>query len=125
MSKHLAYVVLLIAVGCGGMEPVGPVVVPDGPPGCDLWPFYWDRDGDGYGSLIEAPVWACAKNGVPPGMTVGNSDCADHDPIAYPNSIWFHMTPIAGPKTSKDYDWDCNGEEERAKNAGCSVGGCR
>ncbi|MFH1253564.1 MAG: putative metal-binding motif-containing protein [Candidatus Uhrbacteria bacterium] len=64
-------------------------VQPDGSPPIDATDWWFDQDGDGYGSNMNDPYRACPDNEsvVDRGMIDNDHDCNDHDPTVNPDTI--------------------------------------
>lgn len=133
MTNKLAYVALVVSLGCGGpiestsdaSTPPCPEVV-DGGSACEMRTFYQDKDGDGFGTWHDAPESRCLEEGIRLGLSLNNEDCADYDADANPLASAFRRDEVNGSSSSTRFDWNCDAREE-PKLAGqpCSVGGCR
>ena len=93
--------------------------------------WYRDCDGDGYANASAMSLQQCEQPGPAPGCDPGlaatwttlapgpgTTDCWDKDPKVRPmttdenNSAW-SSTAILGRTTGVDYDYNCDGTEER------------
>ncbi|MFK7997939.1 MAG: MopE-related protein [Polyangiales bacterium] len=86
-----------------------------------------DADHDGFGAG-EAVHICLDEGGLPPaGYALRDGDCADEDSRANPDATLRFTTPIRGvTDASIDFDFDCNGREERLHEpcASCRGGAC-
>lgn len=86
--------------------------------------WYLDCDDDGYSVLGAASQQACME--PTPGAcgggwttrvpVTGDSrtlDCVDGNRNVFPGQTTYYSTPISGVSTSRDYDYNCDGEETR------------
>jgi hypothetical protein len=90
--------------------------------------WYIDCDNDGFaanttGSRMGCTEPAAALAGCPTGtpggwtsmrpMDAASTDCFDRNALARPNQSSYQTTPAAGRSSSVDFDYDCDGTEER------------
>jgi hypothetical protein len=74
--------------------------------GCEPQTFYWDNDGDGYGTLTYDTVLDCA--GTPPnGYSARDDDCAESDDGIFPGA----------EELCNQEDDDCDGEVDEDSTA--------
>jgi hypothetical protein len=74
--------------------------------GCSPQTFYWDNDGDGYGTLTYDTVLDCS--GPPPnGYSAHNDDCAETDDSIFPGA----------EERCNQKDDDCDGEVDEDSTA--------
>ena len=86
--------------------------------------WYVDCDRDSYaadttGARVACMMPSSAETGCSGGWTVRrpadgtSTDCADGSLSARPGQALYFSTPIAGEPTATDFDYNCNGTEER------------
>ena len=75
--------------------------------------FYYDGDGDKYGST-DSSISICGPPDAPPAAyVVAAGDCCDSDANAHPNqSAFFSRADACG-----SFDYNCDGFAEKANNA--------
>ncbi|RLB53119.1 MAG: hypothetical protein DRJ42_12910 [Deltaproteobacteria bacterium] len=97
--------------------------------------WYPDCDGDEFAAAGTTPMNSCIEPAptVSGCATVGgftsrgpldpeNTDCGDDNPAVNPTQTMFQTTAIVGADASVDFDYDCNGTEEKQLTV---VGFCR
>ena len=97
--------------------------------------WYIDCDGDTYAADTSGARMACtmpssAETGCSGGewtlrrpVDASTSDCADQSALARPGATSWRTTAIPGEPTSSDFDYDCNGTEERRYPTAGRTGG--
>lgn len=86
-----------------------------------------DADGDGFGTGEEVFTCLDEDGQAPVGFALRDGDCADDDPRANPGATIRFTTPVRGvADESIDFDFNCDGREERLHEAclSCRHGAC-
>lgn len=125
------FLVALVGCSSSSSEPVAPqdagtctpTVIDSSTPSDACVPQIWffDDDGDGWGSSTKTPVLSCTR---PPGFTDNPLDCADEDSRAFPGQGLYYVTPIQGERTggTPEFDFNCDGTDEYQGDAGVDAG---